>query len=141
MAGFCREYIPNYAKLAAPLEKLLCEKSKKSLKQVMWTETETRAFEELKRQIAIKTQRNLPHLDKQFILITDASSISIGAILAQKDNSGKLRMISAYSKRLDKAQQNYTITERELLAIVKSCEHYSTIYGEKDLNCIQTTRH
>lgn len=33
-------------------------------------------------------------------------------------------MISAFSERLDSAQKNYTITERELLAIVKSCEHY-----------------
>lgn len=33
-------------------------------------------------------------------------------------------MISAFSKKLDKAQKNYSITDRELLAIVKACDHY-----------------
>lgn len=124
MAGFCREYIPNYARIAAPLENLLKGKGKNSLKQISWTQREEDAFKGLKRNIGNKTSRFLPDNNKTFLLITDASSIAIGAILAQKDEEGRMRMISAYSKRLDTAQQNYTITERELLAIVKACEHF-----------------
>lgn len=124
MTGFCREYIPKYAEIAGPLEKQLNDRKKNSSKAIEWNEAENEAFDKLKEQIASKTLRNLPDFSKEFFLLTDASSTSIGAILAQKSTEGNFKMIEAFSKRLDKAQVNYTITERELLAIVKSCEHF-----------------
>jgi hypothetical protein len=33
-------------------------------------------------------------------------------------------MISEFSRKLEKAEINYTTTEKELLSIVKSCEHF-----------------
>ena len=72
----------------------------------------------------MNTEKNIPDLDKEFILITDASSIAIGAVLAQYNNMGELKMISAFSKKLDKAQTNYSVTDKELLGLVKSIEHF-----------------
>lgn len=57
-------------------------------------------------------------------MITDASDIGMGAILAQQDKNGNERMISAFSKNFDKHQFNYSVTDKELLSVVKSIEHY-----------------
>ena len=77
----------------------------------------------LKRFLSI-SRRTQPDINKEFILITDASNYAIGAVLAQKDDEGKEQMIYAYSKSLNSAQKNYTVSEKELLAIVKSCEYF-----------------
>ncbi|KAF9744817.1 Retrovirus-related Pol polyprotein from transposon 17.6, partial [Nosema granulosis] len=37
---------------------------------------------------------------------------------------GNERMISAFSKKLDKCQRNYSVTDKELLALVKGIEKY-----------------
>jgi hypothetical protein len=33
-------------------------------------------------------------------------------------------MISAYSKQFDKCQRNYSVTEKELLGVIKGIENY-----------------
>jgi adenylate kinase len=53
----------------------------------------------------------------QFILDTDASGVGNGTVLWQVQNN-KERVISYCSKKLDKQQQRYSATRRELLAVV-----------------------
>lgn len=48
----------------------------------------------------------------------------MGAILYQKDTEGNKLIISCFSKRLDKAQINYSVTDKELLSVVKSIKHF-----------------
>ncbi|KAF9763576.1 Transposon Tf2-6 polyprotein [Nosema granulosis] len=62
--------------------------------------------------------------DGHFILTTDASEIGIGAILAQRNEKGVERMIAAFSKTFDKCQRNYSVTDKELLGVVKGIEHF-----------------
>ncbi|MGL5706971.1 MAG: reverse transcriptase domain-containing protein [Aeromonas sp.] len=45
-------------------------------------------------------------------------------ILSQTDDKGNEKMIYAFSKLLDKPQSNYCATDKELLAVVKSIEHF-----------------
>ncbi|KAK3083752.1 hypothetical protein FSP39_002614 [Pinctada imbricata] len=52
-----------------------------------------------------------------FILDTDASNIGIGGVLSQTINSTE-RVIAYASKKMDRHQQNYSVTRRELLAVV-----------------------
>ena len=61
-------------------------------------------------------------------MITDASEIGMGDILAQKDKDGKEQKFSARSKAFDKCQMNYVTTDKELLAVVKGIESYSHTY-------------
>ncbi|GKB16326.1 reverse transcriptase domain-containing protein [Tanacetum coccineum] len=58
-----------------------------------------------------------PKLELSFKLMCDASDFTVGAILVQKDGKN-FHPIYFASKTLNAAQQNYTITEKELMAVV-----------------------
>lgn len=59
-----------------------------------------------------------PERDGEFILDTDASNIEIGAVLSLKQEG--LEKVNAYfSRGLNKAERNYCVTRRELLAIIQ----------------------
>ncbi len=58
-------------------------------------------------------------------LITDASDYCIGAVLEQSADEGKTwNPVEFGSKRLSQAEQNYSATEREFLAIVYSLQRW-----------------
>lgn len=50
----------------------------------------------------------------------------MGSILTQTDKNGKEKLISCFSKKFDKAQQNtkYSTTDKELVAVMLGIEHY-----------------
>ena len=54
---------------------------------------------------------------------TDASLDGVGAVSSQMQN-GQERALSYYSHRLSKAERNYCIARRELLAIVKAIRRF-----------------
>ncbi|GKF36958.1 reverse transcriptase domain-containing protein [Tanacetum coccineum] len=64
--------------------------------------------------IIISTDWNVP-----FELICDASDFVVGAVLGQRID-GKFKLIYYASKTLNDAQEHYTTTEKELLAVVFS---------------------
>jgi hypothetical protein len=69
---------------------------------------------------------------KEFILLTDASKIALGAILSQKDSDGKEHPILYNSRTLNVHEKNYDITKLEALAImwaIKKYRHY--LHGRK----------
>lgn len=52
---------------------------------------------------------------------TDANDIGIGGVLSQVEGEEKERY---FSKTLFKPERLYCVTRRELLAIIKSIEHF-----------------
>ncbi|GBM52961.1 Retrovirus-related Pol polyprotein from transposon 297 [Araneus ventricosus] len=74
-----------------------------------------------------------PRIDKDFILDTDVSNEGIGALLSQNIGNEE-RDVAHFSKSLGKPERYYCVTSKELLAIVKSIEHFHRyIYGQKFL--------
>ena len=61
--------------------------------------------------------------DAQFILETDASSLGLGAILAQKQEDGQVHPVACASRTLS-PHKHYGITEMEILAVVWTAEHF-----------------
>jgi hypothetical protein len=72
-----------------------------------------------------------PQPGKRFIVDTDASNVGIGGVLFQVQH-GQERVIAYYGKTLNKAERNYCVTRRELLAIVRTLEHFRKyLYGQE----------
>jgi hypothetical protein len=124
LANYCRDYIPNYAKKTITLNDMLKGETKKSIRKIEWSDKKIEDFKKIKDLIFNITYRSQPDINKRFILTTDASSQAIDAILAQEDKEGKRRMIYAFSRKMEKAQLNYSVTDKELLALVKGIEHF-----------------
>ncbi|CAK1591631.1 unnamed protein product [Parnassius mnemosyne] len=61
---------------------------------------------------------------KEFIVDTDASDIGLGGVLSLRNGDQKI-VIAYFSKSLSKPERNYCVTRRELLAVVKSLQHFS----------------
>ncbi|KAJ1122257.1 hypothetical protein NDU88_000755 [Pleurodeles waltl] len=56
-------------------------------------------------------------VDRPFIVEADASDVAIGAILSQQSqDTGELHPVAYMSQKLNEAEQNNVIAEKELLA-------------------------
>ena len=65
-----------------------------------------------------------PDYSKPFILDTDTSDFGISALLSQKNDKGRKRVVALASQWLSKAEHRYCVTRRELLAIVVFTQHF-----------------
>lgn len=119
--GFFRSFIPDFAKITAPLTSLL-----KKTSPWKWTETENVSF--LKLLEALKTAPILKHPDftLPFSIHTDASGQSIAGVLCQTFD-GQLHPISYYSRSLRGAEPRYSIAELEALAVVASIKNFTIL--------------
>lgn len=113
MAGFYRRFVKDFSKMAHALHNLLKKDTK-----FIWDDSCQEAFDNLKEMIASDIMLQYPDFSKEFQLTTDASNYGIGAVLSQKDSEGLDRPISFISKALNSAEKNYSVTEKECLAIV-----------------------
>ncbi|GFW46628.1 retrovirus-related Pol polyprotein from transposon gypsy [Trichonephila clavipes] len=68
---------------------------------------------------------------KPFELFTDASSIGVGAVLNQEQ-----RPVVFASRMLSNAERNYTVTERECLAVVWTLNNFRTYLGSLPIKVI-----
>jgi hypothetical protein len=58
-----------------------------------------------------------PNFEVPFILTTDASRLAIAAVFSQIQN-GKERPMAYTSRQPNTAEQNYTVSEQKILALV-----------------------
>nr|GEW15644.1 reverse transcriptase domain-containing protein [Tanacetum cinerariifolium] len=82
-----------------------------------------KAFELLKENLVYAPMIVSPNWNLPFELMCDASDFSFRAVLGQKDGKN-FHPIYFTSKTLDPAQQKYTVTEKELMAIVFAFENF-----------------
>ncbi|GFU94882.1 retrovirus-related Pol polyprotein from transposon 17.6 [Trichonephila clavipes] len=129
--GLCtyyRKFVKNFSTIARPLHKLTEAKQK-----FIWTVDCNNASNKLKDALTSAPILAYPEIGKQFILDTDTSHESNGAVLSQEID-GQERVIAYFSKCLSKPERNYCVTRKELLAIVKAVEHFHPyLYGRRFL--------
>ncbi|XP_062075151.1 uncharacterized protein LOC133779175 [Humulus lupulus] len=111
-AGFYRWFIKDFSKVAMHLYNLL-EKDT----PFHFDEACLKAFEELKSQLVSTPIIVALDWDLPFELMCEASYFSMGAVMGQRRNKVFHSIYNA-SHTLTGAQLNYTVTEKELLAIV-----------------------
>ena len=111
-ANFYRRFIKNFSAIARPLTDLT-----KKDRSWRWGPEEQNAFDKLIQ--AFTTPPILKHFDptKEIIIETDASNFAIGCILSQKWGE-TLHPVAFFSRKMEKAEKNYEIHDKELLAIV-----------------------
>ena len=127
MAGFYRQCMPNYAKIAEPLELL----KRKSVRFV-WGPEQQNAFDQLKQLLISSHVMAAPDLSKPHKLYTDACNHSIGAILVQVDESGTERVIQYISHSLSSTQRRWATIEQEAYAVVYAITKLRPyLYGSK----------
>ena len=92
-----------------------------------WEEQQTRSVQQVKTLIAKANTTPLRYYDRNLPITVqaDASLRGLGACLIQK-HKGKDQPIAFASKSLTDAETRYANIERELLAIVFACQHFST---------------
>lgn len=67
----------------------------------------------------------MPDPHRQFVVEVDASSEGIGAVLSQcSESDGKMHPCAFLSRKLSKAEQNYDVGNRELLAVKVALEEW-----------------
>ena len=96
--------------MVVPLTKLLSIKRK-----CIWTKVEQDAFDKIKRIVDRGTLLSYTGFNETFKIDKNASVLQLGAFINQKVN---LSLFS--SRKLNSAQQRYTVTDRELLSIVET---------------------
>ena len=83
----------------------------------------------------------IPDATKQFVLHMDACDTGVGAVLLQEHDE-LLCPVAYASRKLSKAERNYTFKERECLALVLGIIRFEKyLYGQKlivelDLNLL-----
>ena len=112
----------GFSQIAAPLFKLL-----RNNIVFIWTIDQETAFNKLKE--ILTTSPILIYLDftKKFYLYTDAPDSGLGAVLSQKDEENRERVIAYSSVSLKPAETRYSTTEKEALAVVwavRQFRHY-----------------
>lgn len=98
LCTYYRKFVGGFPTIVRPLHKLTEAKQK-----FIWTEECDAAFKELKEALTSAPILSYPHIDKQFVLDTDASYESIGAVLSQEIN-GQECVIAYFSKCLYKTE-------------------------------------
>ena len=116
--GFYRRFIKDFSKIARPLCRLLEKDTKFS-----FDDSCKAAFEEIKIRLVQAPIMAAPEWDQGFEIMCDASDFAMGAVLGQRKEK-IFRAIYYASRTFNEAQENYSTTEKEMLAIVFSCEKF-----------------
>jgi transposase InsO family protein len=132
-ANYYRQFIEKYSKVAAPLTDMTKGLNKGVIKGTglvfEWTPEAQLAFEQLK--AAFIAEPILKHFDTELptLVETDANDNVCAAVVSQQHEhpfTGKPVWMptSYYSKKMNPAERNYDIYDKELLAIVKTLKEF-----------------
>ena len=131
LASYFRKFVKDFSKIAGPLhdvvtKKLAQNKEKGKRKSceinpdVDWGDREEAAFVLLKKKLTEAPMLAFADFEKPFILETDASFEGLGAILSQKQDNGKVKVVAYASRRLhptERNELNYSSYKLEFLAM------------------------
>ena len=125
MVGYYRKFLKHFAEISAPLVEL----TKKGVPW-SWDATQQYAFDALKEMLTDAPTLLIPDTTpgQSFVIHTDASDFAVGAVLLQDQGQG-LQPCGFYSKKLNRAEKNYSVGDKEMLAMKLALTEYR-IYVE-----------
>ncbi|RLV92366.1 hypothetical protein JA1_003259, partial [Spathaspora sp. JA1] len=125
LVNFYRSLIPAFSELTAPLYEMIVKRTKTNSesfkpKKLEWSDEALKRFKainDLLTQAPIAVPLNL---NQPVVLCTDASDVSWAGVLQNVDSDGIPRLVACYSGKFTGAEKNYTIFEKEMMAIYKT---------------------
>ena len=81
------------------------------------------AFEEIKSRLVSTPIMLTPDWNNEFEIMCDASDYAMGAVLGQRTEK-IFKAIYYANKTFNESQENYSTTEKEMLAMVFACEKF-----------------
>ena len=118
LASYYRRFVRDFATIASPLNRLT-----DLGRPFIWDDACATAFTQLRASLTEAPILAYPNAQQPFIVDTDASNVGIGAVLSQQPGDGE-RVVAYYSRALSRAERNYCVTRRELLAVVQAVRHF-----------------
>ena len=134
MAGWHRRAIPRFAQLVRPLIDMEVEVAggpacKSSKQRLVWNEEREAAFDKLRVALTSDLVTAVPaenELDGRLVIMSDAhgageaSDGGVGGLLYWRDDSGNLKLVSAFSRALRGGEKGYAAPQFECLALVET---------------------
>ena len=124
MVGYYRSFCRNFSSVVEPLTALL-----KKDTQFVWTDRCSSAFENVKALLCAEPVLAAPRFDASFSLQVDASNVGAGAVLLQTGDHGVERPVAFFSKKFNRYQLNYSVIEKEALALISALQHFEVYLG------------
>lgn len=118
LGSYYRRFISGFSQIVKPMVDLTRKDSK-----FKWTNECEQALNNLKKALIGADVMAYPRNKGIYILDTDASDYTIGAVLSQEQD-GQEKVISYGSHMLGKSERNYCVTDKELLAVRFFIEYY-----------------
>ena len=119
LAGWYHKFVPDFSKIAEPLNDL-----KKKGRSFFWSQACQNSFDKLKSSLISPPILGHPNLNLPFFVYTDASNTGLGAVLTQRADTGSEVVLAYASRTLNRAEINYSVTEKECLAIIWALERW-----------------
>jgi hypothetical protein len=122
--GIClwyRRFIEHFSTLTSPLTDLTKDKKKKQV--IHWSATVEKALKQIKNALVSSPVLCSTNFKQPFIIQCDASDTGLGGVITQ-NIKGNERVIAYASRTLSGTERNYSVTERECLAVVFCIEKF-----------------
>ena len=117
-ARFYRRFIKDFSKISRPMCRLLEKDSKFD-----FDESCRSAFEEIKSRLVSAPIMLTPDWNNEFEIMCDTSDYAMGVVLGQRTEK-IFKAIYYANKTFNEAQENYSTTEKEMLAMTFAYEKF-----------------
>lgn len=127
LVNYYRKFIPNMSTLVSPLNQLLSKDT-----PWCWNRECQVSFQALKDTLA-SSKVLVPYNPKLEVqLAVDASPVGLGAVISHITANGTERPIAYASRSLTKSERNYSVIEKEALAIIFGIRKFQRfLYGRR----------
>ena len=113
LANFYRRFVFGFSHISWPLSQVTNSGAKEKF---FWSESQQKAFRELKDRLCTTPVLALPDLQQPFEVETDASDYAIGAVLTQHGHP-----VAYHSETLLDTVWKYPTYDKEMYSIVQVC--------------------
>ena len=114
-----RQFIKDFARISKPLQDLTHIGAR-----FKWGLEQQEAFEKIKRAVVEVAHLAHPVPGREFLIYCDASTVGLGAVLAQKGDKGRERPSAFASRLLRENEKHCSTTELEAYAVVWALETF-----------------